>query len=187
MLAQILYARKHEVLMSIHEKSDAWGSSTHAKLAAEIHKDYVSLLNTFCKIQDKHGIDGWEAERDEQHRISRGMSLEEWRAYKDAGPPSGGPGLEMTAAAVGGPGPGLAAAYGRADSGFEVGNPMLAGKGGGGAGPPSEADSSGDETDDDDKPPPPAGAPPPLPRTAKGEGAVKKGRTKSWFDQFRKP
>eukprot|EP00520_Triparma_pacifica_P008489 CAMPEP_0118646036 /NCGR_PEP_ID=MMETSP0785-20121206/7827_1 /TAXON_ID=91992 /ORGANISM="Bolidomonas pacifica, Strain CCMP 1866" /LENGTH=2907 /DNA_ID=CAMNT_0006537973 /DNA_START=24 /DNA_END=8743 /DNA_ORIENTATION=+ len=53
MLNQILYARKHEVLMLMHEKSDMWGQSTQAKLAATIHKDYVKLLNLFCKIQDK--------------------------------------------------------------------------------------------------------------------------------------
>ena len=53
MLGQILFARKHEVLMSMSEKSQLWGKSTHATVAAEIHKDYVDLLNIFCKIQDK--------------------------------------------------------------------------------------------------------------------------------------
>ena len=49
MLGQTLHARKHEVLMTM-SKSEAWGSSAHATLAAEIHKDYVKLLNIFCKM-----------------------------------------------------------------------------------------------------------------------------------------
>ncbi|GMH78425.1 hypothetical protein TL16_g07797 [Triparma laevis f. inornata] len=88
MLAQIMYARKHEVLMSVHAKSDLWGTSTHAKLAAEIHKDYVKLLNFFCKIQDKQDReDAWADERDHLARVSRGMSVEEWKGFKDAKPP----------------------------------------------------------------------------------------------------
>ena len=163
MLAQILYARKHEVLMSIHSKSDVWGSSTHAKLAAEIHKEYVKLLNLFCKIQDKDGRDGWATERDEKNRMSRGLSVEDWKAYKAAAPQTqAGQGLEMKDL------------KGKEDRGagrgseFSFENPMRArpskvhAKSMSGEFSDGEVSSSSEEEGEGNDPPPPPGAPPPA-------------------------
>ena len=75
MLNQILFARKHEVLMQMHEKSEMWGHSTQAKLAAKIHKDYVTLLNLFCKIQDKaqNTENAWKEWQEESNRSSNNL------------------------------------------------------------------------------------------------------------------
>ena len=94
MLNQILYARKHEVLMQMHKKSDMWGQSTHAKLAAKIHKDYVRLLNVFCKIQDKaeNTEKAWEEWQEEATRSNIGRA----RSRGESGAAVDGLGVEMT-------------------------------------------------------------------------------------------
>ena len=140
------------------------GVSPHLeRLAAEIHKEYVKLLNLFCKIQDKDGRDGWATERDEKNRMSRGLSVEDWKAYKAAAPQmQAGQGLEMKDL------------KGKEDRGagrgseFSFENPMRArpskvhAKSMSGEFSDGEVSSSSEEEGEGNDPPPPPGAPPPA-------------------------
>mgnify|MGYP007121913440 FL=1 len=86
LLTQILYARKHEVLMRMYIHSNRWKHSVHAQVAASIHQDYVKLLNIFCAIQDKninYGEDARDGSIFEKKAKLRGLKKEEQGRAKE--------------------------------------------------------------------------------------------------------